>query len=81
MKKLPQRNLNELNDKYELIDTINNHNVYIPSSYNNPLSYLKKECPIWIQLDEENNCDVVILDKNNTTDNVKEIKDYIIKNL
>lgn len=81
MKKLPQRNLNELNDKYELIDTINNHNVYIPSSYNNPLSYLKKECPIWIQIDEDNNCEVAILDKDTKEENAKAIEDYIINNL
>ena len=74
-------NISELDGKYEMIDIINGYNVYIPSVYYTPLSYLKRNCPIWIQVNNEGLCHVIILSKNNQEENAKEIEDYIIENL
>ena len=77
MKLIKQRNLSELEEKYIHIDTINGYNVYIPTAYNNSLSYLKKNCPIWIQIDDKENCHIFILDKDSIKENAEEINSYI----
>ena len=38
--------------------TILGYDIYIPSGYNNPTAFLKKGCPLWVQYDENGNCDI-----------------------
>lgn len=57
------RNLSEI-EPIE-IGTILGYNIYVPKSYYNPLAYMKKNCPIWIQLNNEKDCLVHELQKDN----------------
>ena len=74
-------NLKELNGNIKHIGDFCGYEVYIPSSYNNPISYLNKNCPIWIKINEEEVCHVIFLNKNSREENEKEIRDYILNNL
>lgn len=75
------RNLKELNGKIKHIGDFCGYEVYIPSYYNNPISYLNKNCPIWIKINEEEVCHVIILNKNSREENEKVIRNYILNNL
>ena len=38
------------------IKEIRGYKVYIPQAYNNPISYLKKGCPLWLQINPKGDC-------------------------
>jgi len=56
------------------LGTILGYECYIPNSYFNFISFLKKGCPVWIKSDEEGNCDVFSLNGDNA---FEEIASYI----
>ena len=43
------------------IDTILGYEIYIPDAYYNPLGYCKKNCPLWIKVDDNGDCHVHII--------------------
>lgn len=51
------------------IGTILGYDIYIPDSYYNPLGYLKKGCPIWIDMTDNGDCDVYHIDDENNVNN------------
>ncbi len=76
-----KRNINELNGDVYYIDNVCGYDIYVPKSHFNPISYLKKNCPIWIKIDEDGECVVIFLTTNNEEKNEQDIKDYILHNL
>ena len=76
-----KRNINELNGDVYYIDNVCGYDIYLPKSHFNPISYLKKNCPIWIKIDEDGECVVIFLTTNNEEKNEQDIKDYILQNL
>lgn len=61
------RKLSEIRPVY--VGTILGYDIYIPDSYYNPLAYLKKGCPIWIKMNENEDCEVFIIQNENNVDN------------
>ncbi len=55
------------------------YRIYIPISSYNPLSYDKIGCPIWIRINDEGTCHVILQEIENNLEN--EVTDYISKNL
>lgn len=43
------------------IDQVLGYDVYIPQVYNNPLSRLNVNCPIWVRIPNSDDCKVFIL--------------------
>lgn len=39
-----------------LIKEIRGYKVYIPKAYYNPIAYLKKGCPLWLQVSSHGDC-------------------------
>ena len=76
-----KRNIRELNGRHKKIGSIGGYDIYVPTAYLNPLSYLNKKCPVWIKTNEDGDCCVIILSNDDTKANEKEISDYILKNL
>ena len=75
------RNIKELDGKYKHLDQICGYDVYIPEVYYNPISYLSKNCPVWIRINEEGDCEVLILSKNEREENIKDIVNFIQNNM
>lgn len=76
-----ERNIKELNGNHKHIGNINGYDIYVPSIYYNHISYLNKNCPVWIKTSEDGECCVIILSNDETKANEKEISNYILKNL
>ena len=76
-----KRNINELNGDVYYIDNVCGYDIYVSKSHFNSISYLKKNCPIWIKIDEDGECVVIFLTTNNEEKNEQDIKDYILQNL
>lgn len=76
-----KRNINELNGNAIYIDNICGYDIYVPKSHFNNISYLKKNCPIWIKINEDGECDIILLTTNNEEKNEQDIRDYILHNL
>ncbi len=76
-----KRNINELNGDVNYIGNVCGYDIYVPKSNFNSISYLKKNCPIWIKIDEDGECVVIFLTTNNEEKNEQDIRDYILQNL
>ena len=56
MKYLAVRNISDT----ELVNILKQDgtNVFIPDSYDTPISRLRKGCPVWIQREGEGTCEI-----------------------
>lgn len=61
------RKLSEIRSVY--VGTILGYDIYILDSYYNPLAYLKNGCPIWIKMNENEDCEVCFIQNENNVDN------------
>lgn len=76
-----KRNIQELDGKYKHLHKICGYDVYIPTAFYNPISFLSKNCPVWIKINEEGDCEVLTLSKDNREENIKEMENFIQNNL
>ena len=76
-KNMETRNLSQIAPRK--IGSILGYNIYVPDSYFNPLAYMKKNCPIWIQINDKGDCLIHVLQKDNYDDT--EIVNFIRVNL
>ena len=60
---MEKRNLSQITP--QKIGTFLGYTIYVPDSHFNPIAYLKKGCPIWIQVNYEGDCLIHILQKDN----------------
>ena len=61
------------------LGTIAGYDVFVPNSYYNPLSFNKRGCPIWIKVNSEGECHVIIQKTDNNLE--EESTNYIMDNL
>lgn len=55
------------------------NNIFIPGVYNNPISYLKQGCPIWILQGDGITYDIYQLSKDtNEEELVEAVEEYIL---
>lgn len=63
---MDEKNLSQITPKK--IGAILGYSVYVPVSCFNPLSYMKKGCPIWVQINDKGDCLILTLQKDNIDD-------------
>lgn len=56
MKHIGNKNLSEITPS--LVFRILGYAIYVPMEYRNPRVFLKKKCPIWLNYNEDGECDV-----------------------